>query len=81
MNRYFQHFPRLRETINYNHCENNHDPINHINIIQQLRFECKRRLIDFRIVEPVARFVLNPFSGHIETKAQIKLEIRLTWVG
>jgi len=28
-----------------------------------------RRFVDFKILEPVAEFILNPFSGHVETKA------------
>lgn len=48
-----QHFPTLQETI-INYSENIYDPTNHINIIQHLRSEFKRRFNDFKILEPVA---------------------------
>ncbi|KAF0737720.1 general transcription factor II-I repeat domain-containing protein 2-like, partial [Aphis craccivora] len=64
----FQHFPTLQETI-INYSENFYEPTNHINIIQHLRFEFKRRFNDFKILEPVAQFISNPFTGDVETKA------------
>ncbi|XP_022162363.1 general transcription factor II-I repeat domain-containing protein 2-like [Myzus persicae] len=64
----FQHFPTLQETI-INYSENIYEPTNHINIIQHLRSEFKRRFNDFKILEPVAQFISNPFSGDVETRA------------
>lgn len=53
-------FPTLYETIN-NNLENIYDPKNHILcIVPHLRSEFKRRFNDFKILEPVARFILNP---------------------
>lgn len=63
-----QHFPTLQETI-INYSENIYDPTNHIYIIQHLRSEFKRRFNDFKILEPVAQFISNPFSGDVETRA------------
>ncbi|XP_050065732.1 general transcription factor II-I repeat domain-containing protein 2A-like [Aphis gossypii] len=65
----FQHFPTLQETI-INYSENIYEPTNHINIIQHLRSEFKRRFNDFKILEPVAQFISNPFSGDVETRAK-----------
>ncbi|KAE9521271.1 hypothetical protein AGLY_018334 [Aphis glycines] len=64
----FQHFPTLQETI-INYSENIYEPKNHIIIIQHLRSEFKRRFNDFKILEPVAQFISNPFSRDVETRA------------
>ncbi|KAL4153007.1 hypothetical protein QTP88_000840 [Uroleucon formosanum] len=64
----FQHFPTLQETI-INYSENIYEPTNHINIFQHLCSEFKRRFNDFKILELVAQFISNPFTGDVETKA------------
>ena len=66
-NYHVQHFPTLQETIT-NYSKNIYNPPNHMNIIQQLRSEYKRRFDDFKILEPVAQFISNSFSGNIKTR-------------
>lgn len=65
-----QHFYTLQQTIN-NYSENIHDPTNHINIIQNLWSEFKRRFIDFKTLEPVSQFISNPFFGDVNTSAKL----------
>jgi len=63
-----QHFLMLQKTTKM-YSGNNYDLTSHINIIQHLRSEFKRRFNDFEILEPVVQFILDPFFGDVETKA------------